>query len=314
MTIGGLWPALQYVSWPSAADDAEHQRDEPRFEAPAAQRLVHVGDRRGGTVRQQHVRREHALHEGAHERGRRPLARDVAEREPERRTGIVEVVEEVAPDRSARDAGRGGLDEPQAGPRLRQQRLLDLGGDPHFLIHAALLELLAVQPGVLDRHGRLGRERLEAGPRGIGEQRALLAAIEVQHADAAIFGAGLGRFDVVHVVQRHADDMTDAERDGAHVHVREPAVEQIRDDLRLADAKDLLGNLAARRERAVGERLLVLAAGELEFETGLGRQHDERALGAGDFNRRVEDEREHFLEHAAGSERPEALEQRRNLA
>ena len=43
-------------------------------------------------------------------------------------------------------------------------------------------------------------------------------------------------------------------------------------------------------------------------------QHDERALGAGDLDRRVEHERQHFLQDAARSQRAEALEQRRDLA
>ena len=37
------------------------------------------------------------------------------------------------------------------------------------------------------------------------------------------------------------------------------------------------------------------------------------ALGAGDLERRVEHERQHVLQHAAGAERPEALEEGRDL-
>ena len=82
----------------------------------------------------------------------------------------------------------------------------------------------------------------------------------------------LGRLDVLHEVQRHADDVADAERDRAHVHVGQPAVEQVGDDLGLARAEHLFGNLPADRERAVGQRLLVAAARELEFERAVRRR------------------------------------------
>ena len=46
---------------------------------------------------------------------------------------------------------------------------------------------------------------------------------------------------------------------------------------------------------------------------GTRRQHDEAALGARDFDGRVEHERQHFVEDAARSERAKTLEQRRHL-
>ena len=61
--------------------------------------------------------------------------------------------------------------------------------------------------------------------------------------------------DVAHELQRHAEDVADAERDGAHVHVGQLAVEQVGDDARLAGAEHLFGNLAAGREAAAGQRL-----------------------------------------------------------
>ena len=48
--------------------------------------------------------------------------------------------------------------------------------------------------------------------------------------------------------------------------------------------------------------------------SGVRRQHDEAALGAGDVDRRVEHQRQHFIEHAARAERAQAFEQRRELA
>ena len=43
------------------------------------------------------------------------------------------------------------------------------------------------------------------------------------------------------------------------------------------------------------------------------REHDEAALGAAHLDRRIQHQREHVVEHPAGSERAQALEQRRDL-
>ena len=51
---------------------------------------------------------------------------------------------------------------------------------------------------------------------------------------------------------------------------------------------------------------------ELELFLAVG-EHDEAALGAGDVDRRVEHEREHFVEHASRPERAQPFEQRRHL-
>ena len=50
------------------------------------------------------------------------------------------------------------------------------------------------------------------------------------------------------------------------VHVRELAVEQVGDDPRLAGAEHFVGNLAAGREAAAGQRLAAAAARQLELE------------------------------------------------
>src|SRR6185503_2454082 len=134
----------------------EHQRHETRLQAAATKRLVHAGDGRGRTVRVLRLRRVHALHERAHERRGRPLAGNVAEREPEP-ARVLDVVEEISSDGPARNAGRGGLDVSEADACTRQQRLLDLRRDAHLLLHARLLELVAIEPGVLDGDRGLAR-------------------------------------------------------------------------------------------------------------------------------------------------------------
>ena len=69
----------------------------------------------------------------------------------------------------------------------------------------------------------------------------------------------VGAVDVAHEPQRHAQDVADAERHRAHVHVGELAVEQVGDDARLAGAEDFLGNLAAGGEAAAGQRVAAAA-------------------------------------------------------
>ena len=81
------------------------------------------------------------------------------------------------------------------------------------------------------------------------------------------------------------------------------AVEQVGDDLRLAEPEHFLRNLAADRERAVGQRLLGLPRASLNSSCAVrAGQHDERALGAGNLDGRVEHQGQHFLQHAAGPE------------
>ncbi len=127
-------------------------------------------------------------------------------------------------------------------------------------------------------------------------------------------GLRLGRLEVLHEIERHAHDVPDAERHGPHVHVGVSAVEQVGDHPRLARREHFLGDLLAGREGAAGQGLLPPAARELELElaAGLG-EHDEGALGARHFQRGIEHELEHVLQHASGAERPEPFEQRRHL-
>ena len=70
----------------------------------------------------------------------------------------------------------------------------------------------------------------------------------------SLFADRFGLVEIAHQAQRHAQDVPDAERHGAHVDVGELAVEQVRDEARLAGAEHFLGNLAAGREAAAGQR------------------------------------------------------------
>ena len=268
-----------------------------------------------GLVAGRRLRREDALHHRAQQRRRRPLARDVAEREAQRSVAHFDVIVEVAADRPARQRRRRGA-EVAAGPRrLREQRLLDLRGDPHLLLHPRLLHRLAVEAGVLDGDRGFGRQRFERGARRSRQQRPLLLAVEIQDADAPLLAHVLGLVDVAHQAQRNAQDVADAERDGAHVHVGEIAVEQVGDDARFAGAEDFLGNLPAGREAAAGQRDVAAAARHLEFEIhALERQHDEAALRAADLDRRIQHQRQHVVEDPARAERAQAFEQRGDLA
>ncbi len=200
-------------------------------------------------------------------------------------------------------------------PRLRQQRLLDLRGDLHLLLHPRLLERLAVEPGILDRDRGLGGQRLERGAGGARQQGALLAAVEIEHADALLFGLLIGAVQIAHQAERGAQDVADAERHGADVHVGEIAVQQVGDDLLLAGREDLFWDLSAGLEALAGEREPAAPARDLELQlAGRRRQHDEAALGAGDLERRVHHQREHFVEHAARAESAQPFEQRGHLA
>ena len=93
--------------------------------------------------------------------------------------------------------------------------------------------------------------------------------------------------------------MADPERDGAGVQLREIAVQQIFHDRLLTRREYLLWDLLARLERAARERHFPACACQLELQPAAVRQHDEAALGTGDFDRRVEHERQNFVEHPA---------------
>ena len=109
--------------------------------------------------------------------------------------------------------------------------------------------------------------------------------------------------------------MADAERDRAGVQLREIAVEQILDDR------------AAGRWRRPFSGILRLVSNVRPDSVTLPRaraslnsscssrvgQHDEAALGAGDLDGRIEHQRQHFVEHAARSERAQPFEQRGHL-
>ncbi len=105
--------------------------------------------------------------------------------------------------------------------------------------------------------------------------------------------------------------MADAERHGPHVDVGEVAIEEVGHDLLLAGLEDLFGNLAAGLEALARQRHAAAAPGDFELELVLvlgARQHDEAALRTGDLERRVHDERQDLVEHAAGAERAQPFE------
>jgi len=112
------------------------------------------------------MRGERALERRRQQCRRRSFARHVAQREAEIAARQLEVFEEVAADRAARNRRADHLDTLADVPGVGQQSLLNLGGDPQLLLDPRLLERFPVQPRVLNRHRRLGGERLDTGSRG----------------------------------------------------------------------------------------------------------------------------------------------------
>ena len=228
--------------------------------------------------------------------------------------GQIQVIEEVAADRAARNRGGRRVVEPARVAAVRQERLLDLGGDAHLLLEPRLLDRLAVEPRVLDRHGRLGRQRLERRTRRGRQKLPFLPAVEVQHPDPLLLARRLVAVEVAHEPERHALHVADAERDRAVVHVGEVAVEQVRHHAGLPRAKDLGGDLLAGREAAARQGGAPAAAPHLELQLVLrGAEHDEAPLGARHLDGRVQHQRQHVVEHAARPQGAQALEQRRHL-
>jgi hypothetical protein len=99
------------------------------------------------------------------------------------------------------------------------------------------------------------------------------------------------------------------------VNVGQFAVEEVGEDLRLTRAEYFFGDLAAGREAGPRQGLLPPPARQLELELGFRvGEHDEPALGPGDFNRRIQYQREHIVQHAAAAEGAQAVEKGRDLA
>ena len=72
----------------------------------------------------------------------------------------------------------------------------------------------------------------------VRHELALAMTVQVQHADpASLRRSAPPNSTMLHEVQRHADDVPNAECDRAHVHVREVAVEEVRDDLGLTGSE-----------------------------------------------------------------------------
>ena len=295
---------------------AVEERGEPPLHRLPDQRLVETRERLGRRVIEGGLDREDALHHRRQKSRRQAFARDVAEHESESSARQVEIVEEISPDGEAWQRGARQL-EPFAGVMgLGQERPLDLGADRHLLLEAGFLERVSIEPRVVDRERRFRRERLERRTSLARQQRALVPSVEIEHADLSglLDLSGMvddrRRVDVANELERDRQDVADAERDRADVVVLQLAVQQIGDDARLAGRENLLGNLLTGRKREARQRDVVTVPAELELETSCRvGEHDEAALGAGHRDRRVEDQREHLVEHAARSERSQRIEQ-----
>ena len=169
-------------------------------------------------VADRHERREDAENFRRQQRRRRPLAGDVADQEAELPVGHVLHVEEVAADR-ARACTEVPADwkKATAVAAFRQQRLLDFRGDLQLVLDARLLERLAIEARVFDRHAGFGRQRVERGARVRRQQAALLAAVEIQHADVPGLALHVRAIEVADHAQRDARDVADAELHRAEV-------------------------------------------------------------------------------------------------
>ena len=263
------------------------------------------------------LRGEDPLHHRAQQRRRRSLAGHVAERKSHRAVRQVDVIVEIAANRPAGQRRRRRAEKRAGAGHLRAAA--PAGSRPRSASPAPS----SPSPSSRDRAWRFRwrqppRWRASRAPRFVelDSSSSLFATVEVQHADAfvALFGR-LGLVEIPDEPKRHAQHVADPERDGAHVHVRELAVEQVGHRPRLAGSKHLLGNLAAGGEAAAREHVAAAAARHLELELARGaREHDEPAFGAADVNRRIQHERQHIVQHAARSERAQAFEQRADLA
>jgi hypothetical protein len=143
-------------------------------------------------------------------------------------------------------------------PAFGQERLLDLRRDPHLLLHLRLLHRLAIETGVFDRDRRFGGRAFSSAPRVEPERKDPFSRLSrystpMRRSPATRRPA----VDVAHELQRHALDVADAERDGAHVDVGQLAVEQVGEDLRLARCGTLPRESCGSVAKLVpGQRLL----------------------------------------------------------
>ena len=114
--------------------------------------------------------------------------------------------------------------------------------------------------------------------------------------------------------QRHAQHVADADGDRAVVLAGQIAFHQVADDAALAGPEDLARNLGAGGERCAGQRRASPPARDLELELPFGiGEHHEPALGLRDLERRIHHQRQHLVQHAARSERAQAVENRGHL-
>ncbi len=94
-----------------------------------------------------------------------PLPATSPTMKPNRPSGEIDVVEEVAADGQAGRRRAARREERAVDVRRRQQRSLNGGGDFQFLLELRFVERLAIEPRVFDRERRFRREHLERRPR-----------------------------------------------------------------------------------------------------------------------------------------------------
>ena len=255
-------------------------------------------------------------HDLRREQGRcRALAGDVAAQEAKHAIRRVDQIEEVATNRARLERGASRLEEFAVVRALRQQRALDFRRNLQLVLKPRLVECLAIEARVLDRDTGLVRQGIERGAGVRRQQAALLAAVEIEHADVPRLAGHVGAIQIADQAERDAGHVTNAERDRTHVHVGEIAVEQVGDNLQLTRGKHLFRDLAAGVEPGWRQGDAALGARQFHFQRlSGGGQHDEAAFGAGHVDGGVEHESQHLIEHAARAERAQAFEQRRQLA
>ena len=153
-------------------EHAVERRQEPVLDRAAEQPVIQPADERGGAHLIRRLGAEHPGDRRRQQRGRRTLARDVADDEAESSVGKIDVVEEVAADRETRRRRGGRREERAADVRRRQQAALNRRGDLQLLFVLRLVERLAIEPRVLNRERRFRRQHLERRARADDETRA----------------------------------------------------------------------------------------------------------------------------------------------
>ena len=145
-----------------------------------------------------------------------------------------------------------------------------------------------------------------------GLKVALLAAVEIQHADAPLPAFRCGIAAVLGDLQRRTQHVTDPKRQGASVPRCVCIIQEVADDPVDARGEDFGGNLFARLRRTEGDPAARPGETLDQLATGFGEQN-ESAFRARELKRTVKHDREHLVEHLPGSERTQTGEERIHL-